>query len=151
MTRAEYLLNLFEFGLSTTMAASSNGPDLSSRAWRFRGAGAALTAGLIAHQIHRARAQTRDKVRQAGLGNEHTQARAKLRSLRTQHLLSLGADPKVGDQIRAQKAKVSDIENKGLERYHQGVVSKPSADSTPSVQRDRPFDYNRNPHTSFVM
>ena len=151
MTRAEYLLNLFEFGLSGTSGSLAGGPSLTSRAWKFRGAGAALTAGLIAHQIHRVRAQTRDKVRQAGLGDEHTQARAKLRSLRTQHALSLGADPKVGEQIRAQKSKVNAIENKGLERYHQGLVAKPSTDSAPSVQRDRAFDSTRTSNTNFVL
>ncbi len=147
MTRSEYLLSLFEgflgIGGNTSSPLHSDNPVLTANAWKIRGAGAALTAGLIAHQIHRSRAQTRDKVRQAGLGDQHTQARNKLWSLRKQHLMTLGTNPALGMRIRKQKDRVANIENRGLARYHQGLVKKPSTVST-SIQRDKVLDYNRN-------
>lgn len=132
-TRSAYLLRLCESFLG--IGGETTPPPITPLGWGIRGAIAAGSIGLLAHQIHRVKAQTHDKIRQAGLGPEHNQAQTQLRNLRTQHVATLGLNPALGMKIRAQKAHVNAIENAGLERYHRGMVTRPLIPPPSRAQR----------------
>jgi len=91
---------------------------------------AAVTAASIGYQVHRAHAETHNKIQQAGLGKEHTKEQQKLRSLRLQHAMTLGTSPTLRAKVQYQKNKVKDIENKGLERFHKGLIVVPPSSSS---------------------
>lgn len=90
----------------------------------------AVTAGAhIAHQVWQSKRRTAEKIQQAGLGGEHQQAKRDLGNLRRQNYLGLHA-PGHAETIKkkylAQKQKVKDIENRGLQHYHATLSQNPT-------------------------
>lgn len=135
-TRAEYILQqVYEFEPVTASLV------------------AAGAAANIAHQVWQAKRRTAEKVQQAGLGAEHQKAKKDLGALQKQKYLHLGIGTKATKQIQpqvhvqapgsgeapqtvnrpglkqrieAQKAKVKDIENKGLQHYQSTLGQNPA-------------------------
>ena len=110
-TRAEHILYLISEDIST---ASLYGGA---------GAFAGFTAMNIASGVKHAKQSTLHKIRQAGLGQEHNKAKEQLSNMRKKHAMTLGSNSGLGLRIKAQKRRIQDIENRGLERYHKGLTS----------------------------
>ena len=130
-TRAEYILSLCsenDMGLTAAADVLANqrlDPHNMRMVPAFAGAGAALSVGVNAAQIHALNKQRNAKIGQTGVGSEYNQARAHLSSLRKQNIKSLGLRPSIGAKIDAQKANIRDIQNRGLHAYHMGQTVPP--------------------------
>lgn len=113
ITKAAYVLSLLEELSPETIQHMS-----------YAGAGAmgGLTAMQIRSGVKHSKEMTRSKIHQAGLGDEHTKAKEQLSSMRKKHMRTLGSNSGLGLRITAQKRKIQDIENRGLERYHKGLI-----------------------------
>jgi hypothetical protein len=85
-------------------------------------AAGALALGTTGLAMHNQRQGTLAKIQQGGLGAEYAKAKRQLLGMSMKHALTLGANPSLGLRIQAQKRRVQDIENKGLERYHKGIT-----------------------------
>lgn len=142
-SRAQQILSLFELvihgyneSLRVTDTPPSSSPHQSSSslgdyAPHLYGAFAGITAASIASQMNATNKRIAGKVRQAGLGDIHRQAKKSLRSMQAKHNLTLRSNPGLGLKIQSQKRKVKEIENRGLERYHKGQLVNPSLSSSP--------------------
>lgn len=84
--------------------------------------GAALGAANIANAVYQARKRRIEKVQQGGMGTEHRQATQQLNALRKKQVMRLGLSGKIAGQVKKQKERVKDIENKGLERFNKGLT-----------------------------
>jgi hypothetical protein len=133
LSRAQYLLSFFEGetdpGLLHRLFHTAPGQQyspLQKSSPYISGGFAALTAAGAAANIHKTQKIIGGKVQQTSLGNDYTHAKKELGSLRMKHALTLGTSPSLGAKVRAQKARVNDIENRGLAQYHQGHILPPS-------------------------
>ena len=117
-TRAEHILSLL--------------PEDLKDAAPYIGAGAlAGFMGMsIASGVKQAKQATLHKIQKAGLGKEHQRAKEQLGSMRKKHMRTLGTNSGLSLRIQAQKRKIQDIENRGLERYHKGLIVNPPSEST---------------------
>ena len=100
---------------------------LANAAPIFTGAGLALSAGVAAHGVHAANTRRDTKIGQTGLGSQYSQARSDLGSLRRKNIASLGLRPGLAAKVQVQKARVQDIQNRGLHQYHMGQTTPPQA------------------------
>ncbi len=76
-----------------------------------------IVGASIASQQALARRRTKEKIQQAGMGAEHQKAKAQLHATRMKQVRRLGLSGNLSGQIKAQKAKVKDIENRGLHKF----------------------------------
>jgi len=88
----------------------------------------ALAAGAhIARSVWQAKHNTREKLQQAGFGAEHQQAKSDLGKLRRQRygIHTPAHSLELKQKYLAQKAKVRDVENRGLQHYHATLAQNP--------------------------
>ncbi len=128
ISRAKYILQLSEDAGYTKYVpppgAEHHPKDVSTHPLAYGGVGlsAALTGAMIYKGHKAARDATHQKIKAAGMGQEHLKAKQDLHQLRIQHAKQLGLNPSIRKKLSVQKEKVQDIENKGLERYHKGLT-----------------------------
>ena len=89
-------------------------------------AGTALGAANLANAVYQAKKKRDEKVQQAGLGAQHQAAKKELFATRRKQVTRLGLSSRLSQQAQGQKARVKDIENKGLERFHKGLAQNPA-------------------------
>ena len=122
-TRAKHILSLLEDIRQGTDPALMQG-GLYAGAGIFAG----VTGMSIASGVKHAKQTTLHKIHQAGLGKEHQRAKGQLSSMRKKHAMTLGSNSGLGLRIKAQKRRIQDIENRGLERYHKGLIVNPPSE-----------------------
>ena len=113
MTRAKELLQrLYEFDPATIAL------------------GATLGVANIGYQAFAAKKRREDKIAQAGMGQEHQDAKTELKNLHKQHVAFGGKQPALTHKVNVQKMKLRDIENRGLAKYQQGLAHDPEKKAT---------------------
>lgn len=112
ITRAEKILRLVEEVISPFVAAAAIG---------------AGTAAIHAtSQLYQAKRRTTEKIQQAGLGAEHQQTKARLSTARKHNIATLGLSTRARANVIAQKNKLKDIKNRGLQHYQATLSQNPA-------------------------
>lgn len=85
----------------------------------------AVVGASIAHGVYQAKRRTAEKVAQAGMGQQHQQAKRELSTLRRKNVATLGLSGGLAGKVAAQKARVKNIETQGLAKFHQTLSANP--------------------------
>ncbi len=104
----------------------------------YGGIGALSTAAHLTNAAWQAKRRTREKVAGAGMGGEHRQAKQDLHGLRMQHspFHTSAQSSLLKQKLQDQKAKIRDIESRGLHQYHSTLGQNP-AEHAAAVQREK--------------